>query len=92
MARTPQSVDRTFLKKEADKYVAKFVDCWKVTNSELGLRAAFQDLLHHPPYRELYQENLKRALSHIPLVLCEAAFAACVSVGKQLMKLHLQYE
>src|SRR5262249_10520334 len=49
-------------------------------------------ILHHPQYRELYRENLKRDLPHIPLVLSEAAFRTCVRVGKQLMKMHVQYE
>ena len=49
-------------------------------------------MLHHPQYRELYRENLKRDLPHIPLVLNEEAFFACVNVGKQLIRLHVQYE
>jgi predicted helicase len=49
-------------------------------------------VLHHPQYRELYRENLKRAMPHIPLVLHEEAFRACVRVGKQLMEMHVQYE
>jgi predicted helicase len=49
-------------------------------------------MLHHPQYRELYRENLKRDLPHIPLVLHEEAFGACVSVGRQLMTMHVDYE
>ncbi len=49
-------------------------------------------MLHHPQYRELYKENLKRDLPHIPLVLKEDAFKACVRVGEQLMEMHVQYE
>lgn len=49
-------------------------------------------MLHHPQYRELYKENLKRDLPHIPLVLHEEAFWTCVHVGKQLMTMHVQYE
>ncbi|GHO44568.1 type ISP restriction/modification enzyme [Ktedonospora formicarum] len=49
-------------------------------------------MLHHPQYRELYSENLKRDLPHIPLLLNEESFEACVSVGKQLMDLHVNYE
>jgi predicted helicase len=49
-------------------------------------------LLHHPQYRELYKENLKRDLPHIPLLLNLDAFAICVRIGKQLMELHVNYE
>ena len=49
-------------------------------------------MLHHPQYRDLYKENLKRALPHIPLVINQEGFEACVSVGKQLMDLHVNYE
>ncbi len=49
-------------------------------------------LLHHPQYRELYKENLKRDLPRIPLLQREEAFWACVSVGKQLIDMHVNYE
>jgi predicted helicase len=49
-------------------------------------------ILHHPQYRERYAENLKRDLPHIPLVTTRASFDACVSIGKALMDLHLNYE
>ncbi len=49
-------------------------------------------LLHHPQYRALYKENLKRDLPYIPLLLNQEGFEACVSVGKQLMDLHMNYE
>jgi predicted helicase len=49
-------------------------------------------LLHHPQYRERYAENLKRELPRIPLLDDDAAFAACVRIGKRLMELHLGYE
>ena len=49
-------------------------------------------MLHHPQYREMYAENLKHDLPHIPLVLNREKFAACVHVGKQLMTMHVQYE
>jgi len=49
-------------------------------------------MLHHPQYREHYAENLKRDLPHIPLVHRKEAFLACVSIGKQLMDIHLNYE
>ncbi|GCE04717.1 type ISP restriction/modification enzyme [Dictyobacter aurantiacus] len=49
-------------------------------------------LMHHPQYRELYKENLKRDLPHIPLLMDREDFEVCVSVGKQLMNLHVNYE
>ena len=49
-------------------------------------------MLHHPQYRERYAENLKRDLPHIPLLHRKEAFLACVSIGKQLMDIHLNYE
>jgi predicted helicase len=49
-------------------------------------------ILHHPQYRELYKENLKHDLPHIPLVINEETFRVCVCVGKQLMTMHVQYE
>jgi predicted helicase len=49
-------------------------------------------ILHHPQYRERYAENLKRDLPHIPLVTTREIFDCCVSTGKALMKLHLNYE
>ncbi len=49
-------------------------------------------ILHHPQYRERYAENLKRDLPHIPLVATRELFGCCVSTGKALMNLHLNYE
>ena len=49
-------------------------------------------ILHHPQYRERYAENLKRDLPHIPLVQTQEIFAHCISIGKALMDLHLNYE
>lgn len=49
-------------------------------------------MLHHPQYRERYAENLKRDLPHIPLLLRLEAFEAAVSIGQQLMNLHVNYE
>ena len=48
--------------------------------------------LHHRQYRERYAENLKRDLPHIPLVATREKFDCCVSTGKALMDLHLDYE
>ncbi len=49
-------------------------------------------MLHHPKYCERYAENLKRDLPHIPLLHRKEAFLACVTIGRQLMDLHLHYE
>ena len=46
-------------------------------------------LLHHPDYREKYQENLKRDLPHIPFAEDFWAFA---KAGARLAKLHVTYE
>ena len=46
-------------------------------------------LLHHPEYRERYQENLKRDLPHIPFAEDFWAFA---KAGAQLANLHVNYE
>ena len=49
-------------------------------------------ILYHPQYRERYAENLKRDLPHIPLVATRELCGCCVSIGKALMDLHLNYE
>jgi predicted helicase len=46
-------------------------------------------LLHHPDYRERYADNLKRELPRIPFALDFAAFA---TAGRELARLHVQYE
>ena len=46
-------------------------------------------LLHHPGYREKFADNLKRELPRIPFAPDFQAFA---SAGKQLARLHLEYE
>lgn len=46
-------------------------------------------LLHHPGYREQFAENLKRELPRLPFAPDFRAFAAA---GKQLARLHLEYE
>jgi predicted helicase len=46
-------------------------------------------LLHHPGYRERYAANLKRELPRIPFA---PDFAAFVSAGKELARLHVEYE
>ncbi len=46
-------------------------------------------LLHHPQYRERYAANLKRELPRIPFASDFAAFAVA---GKELARLHVEYE
>ena len=46
-------------------------------------------LLHHPDYREKYQANLKRDLSHIPFAKDFWGFA---EAGARLADLHVNYE
>ena len=46
-------------------------------------------ILHHPGYRERYAANLKRKLPRIPFAPDFAAFA---TAGKELARLHLEYE
>ena len=46
-------------------------------------------LLHHPDYRERYQENLKRDLPHIPFA---EDFWAYAKAGARLADLHVNYE
>ena len=46
-------------------------------------------LLHHPQYRERYADNLKRELPRIPFAPGFPAFAAA---GKELARLHVEYE
>ena len=45
--------------------------------------------LHHPDYRERYQENLKRDLPHIPFAEDFWGFA---NAGKRLADFHVNYE
>jgi predicted helicase len=46
-------------------------------------------LLHHPGYREEFADNLKRELPRIPFAPDFRAFA---TAGKELARLHLDYE
>jgi predicted helicase len=46
-------------------------------------------LLHHPDYRERYAANLKRELPRIPFAPDFAAFA---NAGRDLARLHVEYE
>ena len=46
-------------------------------------------LLHHPEYRERYEDDLKKMLPHIPRA---AGFHTYASVGCELADLHVNYE
>ena len=46
-------------------------------------------ILHHPDYRDKYQEDLKRSLPHIPFAEDFWKFA---KAGKRLADLHINYE
>lgn len=46
-------------------------------------------LLHHPEYRERYEDDLKKMLPHIPRA---AGFQTYASVGRELADLHVNYE
>lgn len=46
-------------------------------------------LLHHPEYRERYEDDLKKMLPHIPRA---EGFHTYASVGRELAELHVNYE
>ena len=46
-------------------------------------------LLHHPEYRERYEDDLKKMLPHIPRA---EGFHTYTSVGRELAELHVNYE
>lgn len=46
-------------------------------------------LLHHPEYRERYEDDLKKMLPHIPRA---TGFHTYASVGRELAELHVNYE
>ena len=46
-------------------------------------------LLHHPEYRDRYEDDLKKMLPHIPRA---AGFRTYASVGRELADLHVNYE
>ena len=46
-------------------------------------------LLHHPEYRERYEDDLKKMLPHIPRA---EGFHTYASVGRELADLHVNYE
>jgi predicted helicase len=70
------------LKKFREHYGKRKIAKWDIFYYVYGL-------LHHAGYRERFAENLKRELPRIPLAPDFAAFAAA---GKELARLHLEYE
>ena len=64
------------------RYGKKNISKWDIFYYVYGL-------LHHPGYRERYAENLKRDLPRVPLAPDFRAFA---KAGKDLARLHLDYE
>ncbi len=70
------------LKHFREHYHNKKITKWDIFHYVYGV-------LHHPGYRERFAENLKRELPRIPLVPDFRAFA---SAGKNLARLHLDYE
>jgi predicted helicase len=70
------------LKKFRGRYKNKRITKWDIFYYVYGL-------LHHPGYRQRYAENLKRELPRIPLA---PDFRAFCRTGKELARLHLDYE
>ena len=70
------------LKQFQDHYHNPSITKWDIFYYVYGL-------LHHPGYREKFADNLKRELPRIPYAPDFQAFA---SAGKQLARLHLEYE
>jgi predicted helicase len=70
------------LKQFREHYGNKKIDKWDIFHYVYGL-------LHHPGYREKFADNLKRELPRIPFAPDFKAFA---DAGKELARLHLDYE
>lgn len=70
------------LKQFQDHYHNPSITKWDIFYYVYGL-------LHHPGYREKFADNLKRELPRIPFA---PDFQAFTSAGKQLARLHLEYE
>ncbi|TFW13995.1 hypothetical protein EGY25_01945 [Brevundimonas intermedia] len=61
-------------------------------NTTFGVRDAFDwiyAVLHSPAYRERYAEFLKSNFARVPLPRDRALFAALISLGAELIALHL---
>jgi len=63
-------------------YSSERISKWDIFHYTYGL-------LHHPAYRERYQENLKCALPHIPF---SEDFWGFAKAGAALAELHVNYE
>ena len=70
------------LKRFQNNYSDDSISKWDIFYYTYGI-------LHHPDYRDKYQENLKRSLPHIPFADDFWVFA---KAGKQLADLHINYE
>ena len=70
------------LKSFREQYGNKKISKWDIFYYVYGI-------LHHPGYREKFADNLKRELPRIPFAPDFKAFA---TAGKELAKLHLDYE
>ena len=70
------------LKQFRDHYRNPSITKWDIFYYVYGM-------LHHPGYREKFADNLKRELPRIPFA---PGFQAFMSAGKQLARLHLEYE
>ncbi len=64
------------------RYTANAITKWDVFHYIYAI-------LHHPGYREKFAENLKRELPRIPFAPNFAAFA---EAGRELARLHIDYE
>jgi predicted helicase len=70
------------LKHFREHYGDKKITKWDIFHYVYGV-------LHHPGYRERFAENLKRELPRVPLA---ADFRAFANAGRELARLHLDYE
>jgi len=70
------------LKHFREHYGDKKISKWDIFHYVYGV-------LHHPGYRERFAENLKRELPRVPLAPDFRAFA---DAGRELARLHLDYE
>jgi len=75
-----------------DWALEQFRACYSAEVSKWDIFHYIYAMLHHPQYRERYAENLKRDLPHIPLLLRTEAFQTAVTIGQELMNLHINYE
>jgi len=77
-----ENITQWALKHFREHYGNKRISKWDIFYYVYGV-------LHHPGYRERFAENLKRDLPRVPLAPDFRAFA---TAGKELARLHLEYE